>query len=59
MKLTVGAVVDGLQESILPNFDFFIFQIFIVKLEDVCTLKWPSLIAKNIKNLRFKKKKVW
>jgi hypothetical protein len=25
----------------------------------VCTFKWPSLIAKNEKNRRFTKKKVW
>ncbi len=39
---------------------------FFVKLEClyaygyiVCTLKWPSLMSKNRKNLRFMKKKVW
>ncbi len=53
-------------ESIIPNFDFFGLQIFVVKLECflaqeniVCTLKWPRLIAKKRKKSSFYEKKTF
>jgi hypothetical protein len=38
-------------KSILPNFDLFVFQIFVAQQNIVCTLKWPSLTAKKRKKI--------
>ncbi len=60
VKLCLGPYLS--LESILPNYDLFVFPTFVAWVfvawdNIVCTIKWPTLIAKNgKKNLRFTKK---
>jgi hypothetical protein len=48
-------------ESIIPNFDFFVFPIFAFKVQTIFSYatNTQALQQKNGKNHRFTKKKVW